>query len=277
MAFRASVAPIYSHDRFDHYLIPLVFAGVVTVALCSIVTFNVKRFCLKSTYCWTIPLLCAGYILFFVFSEYLGLISYTISFVGFVGLQLCFLTVVPKFAKSQNASAAPLFLLLFAGISLGIVVGSIVGVNILKLSLEGYSIDFIVCMVLIVVSAVLNLGVDLDDWKLRSACESNSLDEEMANVRQNDMVEVDNVGNAMRSKAEEMALEYGLSAREEEILVYLLRGRSRSWIRDKLVISLNTVNTHVRNIFAKTEVHSHQQLLTLAHDGNEEFEKSGES
>jgi DNA-binding NarL/FixJ family response regulator len=43
-----------------------------------------------------------------------------------------------------------------------------------------------------------------------------------------------------------------LSPREIEVLRLLAAGRSNQQIADELVISLNTVNRHVSNIYAKT-------------------------
>lgn len=56
---------------------------------------------------------------------------------------------------------------------------------------------------------------------------------------------------------------HGLSAREAEILGYLARGRSQPYIRDELVLSKNTVATHVKHIYQKLNVHSRQELLDL--------------
>lgn len=55
----------------------------------------------------------------------------------------------------------------------------------------------------------------------------------------------------------------GLSGREAEILGYLARGRSQPYIRDELVLSKNTVATHVKHIYQKLDVHSRQELLDL--------------
>ena len=57
---------------------------------------------------------------------------------------------------------------------------------------------------------------------------------------------------------------YGLTNRETDVAVLLLEGRSRPFIRDELVVSINTVSTHVRSIFAKCGVHSQQELMVLA-------------
>lgn len=57
--------------------------------------------------------------------------------------------------------------------------------------------------------------------------------------------------------------EKGLSMREAEILDYLSKGRSQPYIRDELVLSKNTVASHVKHIYRKLDVHSRQELLDL--------------
>ena len=66
-------------------------------------------------------------------------------------------------------------------------------------------------------------------------------------------------------RAQERIVErYGLSNRESEILAFALRGRTSERIAQELVISKNTVDTHLRRIYAKCGVHSRQELLDLA-------------
>lgn len=62
---------------------------------------------------------------------------------------------------------------------------------------------------------------------------------------------------------DKLAENYSLTSREREILGYLVRGRSLPYIRETLVLSKNTVGTHVRNIYRKLDVHSKQDLLDL--------------
>ena len=61
----------------------------------------------------------------------------------------------------------------------------------------------------------------------------------------------------------ELSAEKGLSARESEVLGYLAKGRSQPYIREELVLSKNTVTTHVKHIYQKLGVHSKQELLDL--------------
>ena len=58
--------------------------------------------------------------------------------------------------------------------------------------------------------------------------------------------------------------EMRFTAREKEIAVLLAQGRTQPRIADMLGISENTVGTHVRHIYQKTEVHDRQQFIDLA-------------
>ena len=59
------------------------------------------------------------------------------------------------------------------------------------------------------------------------------------------------------------AAQYFLTEREEEVLDLLVAGRSVPYISEKLMVSANTVKTHVRHIYAKLDVHNRQELLDV--------------
>ena len=72
--------------------------------------------------------------------------------------------------------------------------------------------------------------------------------------------------------AEELQSRYGLTERETQIAALLLSGRSRPFIRDELVISLNTVHAHARNIYSKCGVQSQQEFMDFVHLDSREDE-----
>lgn len=61
----------------------------------------------------------------------------------------------------------------------------------------------------------------------------------------------------------ELAAEYKLSPRETEVLRFLAKGRSVPYMREVMTISKSTIETHIKHIYAKTDVHSKQELLDL--------------
>lgn len=74
---------------------------------------------------------------------------------------------------------------------------------------------------------------------------------------------VDSEGSSIDERSGRVAVAYGLTSRETDVLRLLARGYSGLAIQNKLVVSRNTVKTHVRNIYAKLDVHSQQELIDL--------------
>ncbi|NTU89645.1 MAG: helix-turn-helix transcriptional regulator [Actinobacteria bacterium] len=61
--------------------------------------------------------------------------------------------------------------------------------------------------------------------------------------------------------------QYHLSRREAEVFGYVARGRSAIYVSETLVVSENTVRSHLRRIYEKLGVHSKQELLDLVERG----------
>jgi DNA-binding NarL/FixJ family response regulator len=59
--------------------------------------------------------------------------------------------------------------------------------------------------------------------------------------------------------------EFGLTARELEVLGLIANGYSNVEIADRLVVSMATVKTHVNRVFAKTGVRDRAQAVVFAH------------
>jgi DNA-binding NarL/FixJ family response regulator len=57
---------------------------------------------------------------------------------------------------------------------------------------------------------------------------------------------------------------YSLSDREKEILSLLVDGLSKKQIAEKIFLSHHTVDSHLRNIYAKLEVHSRSSAISKA-------------
>lgn len=60
-----------------------------------------------------------------------------------------------------------------------------------------------------------------------------------------------------------MAQNYQLTRREVDIARLLLQGRSKAAVGEELCLSESTVRTHARNLYAKLDVHSRDQLAVL--------------
>jgi DNA-binding NarL/FixJ family response regulator len=64
---------------------------------------------------------------------------------------------------------------------------------------------------------------------------------------------------ALREKTNEYFQD--LSRREQEMLEHLSKGYRYKEIADKLYVSLETVRTHIRNIYEKLQVNSRAEAL----------------
>ena len=73
----------------------------------------------------------------------------------------------------------------------------------------------------------------------------------------------------LNERCSAVAERFGLSARETEVLGQLARGRSLQAIADDLSVAYSTIKTHTDRIYAKTGVHSRQDLISLLEDSVE--------
>lgn len=62
-------------------------------------------------------------------------------------------------------------------------------------------------------------------------------------------------------RCKNIALGYGLTPRELEVLIILAQGNTLARVQEELVISEGTAITHRRNIYRKLDVHSKQELI----------------
>lgn len=69
----------------------------------------------------------------------------------------------------------------------------------------------------------------------------------------------------IESLIKELNPEDNLSAREKEVLLLMIQGKSNNQIADELVISIYTVKRHVNSIFKKISVSSRAELDAILH------------
>lgn len=65
------------------------------------------------------------------------------------------------------------------------------------------------------------------------------------------------------NRCSQIAQRYGLTPREGQTFAMLARGRDRAYIEERLGVSRNTVKAHVKHVYAKLGIHSHQELIDL--------------
>lgn len=70
---------------------------------------------------------------------------------------------------------------------------------------------------------------------------------------------------ALEQRCAHMAKDYGLSAREGEVLVLLVKGDTRQSMCKTLQLSEGTVKTHLTHIYNKLDIHSRAELLNITY------------
>lgn len=73
--------------------------------------------------------------------------------------------------------------------------------------------------------------------------------------------EEDDSADALTSRVQGSASEYGLTPRETEVAILTAQGFSCAYIAEKLVVSNSTVRFHQQNIYRKYDVHSRNELI----------------
>ena len=64
-------------------------------------------------------------------------------------------------------------------------------------------------------------------------------------------------------RCQEVSRKYELSSRQQDVLVFLAKGRNAEYIQKELVVSNHTAKTHIYQIYRKLGVHSQQELIDL--------------
>ena len=98
-------------------------------------------------------------------------------------------------------------------------------------------------------TAETNFGEAAEDATLSDAARESDADE--------------GVPAEIAAYCQDLAIEYGLTPREAEILALVALGRSAKYISEELMVSYNTTRTHVRHIYEKLNIHSKQELIDL--------------
>lgn len=193
----------------------------------------------------------------------MGSIAGSIMIGCYQAIAVIFAAFSVKFASVERLNPYVIGPLCFGGSSLALLLGLSIGSLLGLLGSRGLPLTVLMMMV-----AVYPLGLVLlfVTRRRKSASSTNVVS---GSVPADDMPRAagDKVEIAFKRRAAEIAALYGLTKREEEILLYVARGRSARVISEELFISENTTWSHIKRIYAKVGVHSKQAVLDLFEEG----------
>lgn len=135
----------------------------------------------------------------------------------------------------------------------GIAVGNTLAVSYEHMPEVAATITAPTCLVLICVLAALLIPLVRQEYRIVALTAAPPSKDEIGEI------------------CAEVAKEFSLSARECEILLLIARGYTTNTMATKLVISPYTVNTHIRHIYDKMQIHKRSELLNYLNMQRSDF------
>lgn len=297
-SFRVISSPNVVGDRVMHYLIPFSCAAVVAVGMFLLCLRHVRFLNYSLMYRWSMPLMVLGCGIFAMgpndFYDYRS-VAYAANFLAVFGAQFTIWVVTPKNVCRMGYNPIVAMAGFTAAEGLGIAVGLafslpavghedglagvamlVTGIAVLASMVMGFNPDWFSAgktknpLFLAKEEAVENASAPNNEADQLPTTTNTQGDEPQecagnhGNARHDTPADSSaSISELFETQAKALQREFGLTERETEICALLLAGRSRPYIRDELIISLNTVHAHARNIFAKCGVHSQQELMSL--------------
>jgi DNA-binding CsgD family transcriptional regulator len=224
-------------DHFVNFVAFIVAVSIlVLTALIGNLNFNHLVFRLG------IPLLALGYLLASLLPA-VPLVGNFLLYLGYCYLYLIICCLCVYLARIHRQSA-----IWIVGLGTGcLLAGQLAGEFIGSVFPAGYAAGFAVVMsfLLLLLAAILS-GTDIaSGWgSARPSAE-------------------DYLSTSIKSACDMVAGEFELSGREKDVLLLLVRGRTRRYVSQQLDVSEETVKSHTGKIYAKLSVHSHAELMNL--------------
>jgi DNA-binding CsgD family transcriptional regulator/F0F1-type ATP synthase assembly protein I len=183
----------------------------------------------------------------FVGLWYVDVFNTIVSIVFRAMMLLVFYLCATMHNHAQFRKVAPIML---SASWVGLMVGIVFGQN-LYTTFENHSMVLTVITVIVLYLVFMASSV-FTVMRKHQANESSELPEKARTME-------DVEAEACRA----IALRYSLSDRETEVLGYLIKGRSATFISGELYLSINTVKSYMKTLYAKLDVHSKQELINL--------------
>lgn len=225
-------------------------AIAIVVAICSIVYSS--RIDIFGLYRWLVPVLLFGLFFLAMQASWASTVSFLLITIGQFGFDIVIWIYFSRIVRKGICSGSFAIGINRGFVQIGVLFGSLMSFGSARVLEVGISFPIIV----LAISAVMTTAV-LMILNRKDKLEKMMIIEPVGS-QANDSVLID-----YEAVCDRLAVETGLTAREREIFGYLARGRSLPYIRETLILSKNTVDTHAKNLYRKLEVHSRQELLDL--------------
>lgn len=250
-AFASTLSRSMSFDSNDVGMLGMLFIAAV-VLICNVFLFD--RFDARMLYKITPALMISGFLLISFFTGLDGIGNVLIN-AGFSGFVILTLIVLSNISYTYGVTAIWLF-------------GLTRAFRVLASTLAAYGYSWLASMgladkmvlggctiVLIAACAMLFLS----DRDFTSTWGINPLPPKRSGA-------VEEFYETLQGKCSIIAHRFGLTQREEEVLVLLAQDKSIAEVEETLVISNGTAKSHIRHIYAKLDVHAREDVVEMVEE-----------
>lgn len=228
--------------------IELFIIGAIAAALIAYAfLFYSKKITFFSMLRIVCPLMCASLLVLIVAPASYASIAFSAGLVAYLCLDVFVWVEAAALVRTAQQSCTTAL----GWLRLALPLGALVGLLVLKVFPDVPAAVMLSCMIVALFMAVM---VAVPDPATVHQLAARASDKDATTV---DVSPEDGYG----ARCTQLSKEYGLSSREQDVLMLLGKGRDVPYIREKLLISRNTVNTHIRHIYQKMDIHSKQELL----------------
>ena len=246
----------------------MAFPAIPLLVILAVCVWRGRRLNADAVFLVATILVVAGLILVpttaFIFVPYVVVLANSLMHAGAACLDLMVVLFVVYYA-SRNKSMAPqlaayMVALKWFGIELGVLMGHLLNVLITQSGTLLFWASFV--LTLAFVSFCLIVAKKVNFMRVMEGM-TPALSATQLQVPQASGSADAREPFGMHERCQALAQRRGLTPRETEILELLAAGRTLAVIKDKLVISPNTVRYHTKNIYSKLGVHAQQELIDM--------------
>jgi len=127
-----------------------------------------------------------------------------------------------------------------------------------------FELGFNIFLALLVIFAAIFLFTEKDYDSMVSTASENELNlQEYASIVTSESNKKSNQERPWMAACIRVGASVQLTEREQQVLEQISLGRSQKFIAKKMTISHNTVRTHTGNLYAKLNIHSREELVSL--------------
>ena len=254
-----------------------IYAFVASSILLAVYVFQRDRFDPGRVYRFAVPVIIVGSMVLLFLSDTLGLLAASFISIGYKLFDLVYWIMLLKIGHNNRWFSMPLFLIAtsanYLGIGLGHLLACVTANNEFLLS-ELFIICCIVALPCIMVFPEKSVSLQ---WSIKDSGPSTVAGEQDRSREGNPAERVTppksqpSFDDMIRTCALEIGSSHQLTLREIEVFTLLARGRSRSFIADRLGIAVGTAHVHTTHIYQKLGINSQEQLIQMFESKIEEI------